>query len=58
MWPRLIGLIQTSVQAGGMASRLNQSIRPGSVMRSPLGPTYLKAFPARLRPTPGIVSFT
>jgi hypothetical protein len=58
MWPRLIGQIHTSVQAGGMASRLNQAILSGSVMRVPLGPMYIQPRPARRRRTPGRRSVT
>src|SRR5215204_6382275 len=58
MWPLGVGLIHTSVYAGGMARLLILEISAASLITLPSGATYLKPLPDRFRRIPGVVSLT
>jgi len=51
-WPRGLGQIQTSVQAGGMARDSIREIVSSSSIRAPVGSWKVKPSPARRRLMP------
>jgi hypothetical protein len=58
MWPLRLGLIQTSLQAGGTAiERIHASVS-ASRMRRPSASAYTKSSSARRRLIPGSPSLT